>query len=74
MEHDEFGLRASRRIRVSDNGRVKGGYRKTGDKVKYDAGHPPEECQATVVEQRKGVHQRTESAEAEACAAAAKAR
>ena len=47
MEHDEFGLRTSRRIRASDK------RRETLAQVRYDVGRPPKECQVTVAEQRK---------------------
>ena len=66
MEHDEFGLRTSRRVRASDLRRATGVPGRTGGSVKYDVAHPSEECQATVVEQRKACTKgQPESAEAE---------
>ena len=66
MEHDEFGLHTSRRVRASDLRRATGVPGRTGGKVKYDVAHPSMECQATVVEQRKACTKgQPESAEAE---------
>ena len=66
MEHDEFGLRTSRRVRASDLRRATGVPGRTGGSVKYDVAHPPEECHARVAEQRKACTKgQPESAEAE---------
>ena len=49
MEHDEFGLRTSRRTGASHKRRGNG----TGGEVKYEVGRPHEKSQAATATQRK---------------------